>query len=63
MKFEVINAGKCMLCGKPIELEDKKDTDKLPDIFFCRECEQELEEDIAKTVDGQNDFDKAESEE
>ena len=43
MKFEVINAGKCMLCGKPIELEDKKDTDKLPDIFFCSECMKKTE--------------------
>ena len=51
MNIKVINAGKCIICGKPIELEDTKDTDKLPNIFFCRECEQKIE-DIAKTVDG-----------
>ena len=30
----------------------------MPNIFFCRECEQELDENIAKTVDSQSDFNK-----
>ena len=42
MVIKVINAGNCILCGKPIELKDTKDTDKLPNIFFCPECEKKV---------------------
>ncbi len=60
MEIKVVNAGKCMICGKPIKLVIPRgyDNSKLPNIFFCRECEQELDEDIAKTADSQSDFDK-----
>jgi uncharacterized protein YlaI len=47
-----------MICGKEIKIVTKRKNNKLPNIFFCRECEQKLDEDIAKTVDGQSDFDK-----
>lgn len=38
MKLKIIHAGNCMMCGKQIELEDTKDSDKLLDVFFCAEC-------------------------
>lgn len=46
MKFEVINAGKCMLCGKPIKYLPMRGNAKtdLPNIFFCRKCELKLVE-------------------
>lgn len=53
MKIKVVNAGNCMICGKPIKLSIPRDYSKLPNVFFCRECEQELDKDIAKTVDVQ----------
>ena len=43
--FKVINAGDCMVCGKPIILpasdnskQLKNEKIGLPDIFFCEEC-------------------------
>jgi len=48
MNIKVIVAGKCVLCGKPIELEDAKDTDKLPNIFFCQECEKKVNKNKSK---------------
>jgi uncharacterized protein YlaI len=47
-----------MICGKEIKIVTKRKNNKFPNIFFCKECEQKLEEDIAKTVDDQSDFDK-----
>lgn len=58
MNIKVINAGNCMICGNPIKLAVPRGYSEFPNIFFCRECEQKLDEDIAKTVDGQSDFDK-----
>jgi len=54
MTIKVINAGNCMICGREIKIVARKDN-KFPNVFFCRECEQKLEEDIAKTVDGQKE--------
>lgn len=45
MEIKVITAGKCMICGKPIKLVVPRGYNKLPDIFFCRKCEPELEYD------------------
>lgn len=45
MKIEVVNAGKCMICGKPIKLAVPKGYSKLPNIFFCKECESKLKYD------------------
>lgn len=38
MEFEVINAGNCMLCGKPIKLNDGD----FPDVFFCKRCNTQM---------------------
>ena len=48
MKIKVVNAGNCILCGKPIELKDTKDTDKLPNIFFCQECEKKIRKAVSE---------------
>lgn len=45
MKIKVVNAGKCMICGKPIKLAVPIDYNKLPNVFFCRKCEPELKYD------------------
>ncbi len=45
MKIKVVNAGNCMICGKPIKLAVPIDHDKLPNVFFCRKCEPELKYD------------------
>ena len=39
MKIKVVNAGNCMICGKPIKLVVPEDSDKFPNIFFCKELE------------------------
>ena len=46
MKYKVINAGKCMLCGKPIKFIPRRGSAKtdLPNIFFCWKCELKLVE-------------------
>lgn len=54
MKIKVINAGKCMLCGKPIKLPDTKTDNKLPNIFFCHECEKKAKENNSK-VESEDD--------
>lgn len=41
MKFKVITAGKCIICGKPIKLVTPKDSSKFPNVLFCRQCEPE----------------------
>lgn len=41
MKIKVVNAGKCVICGKPIKLVVPIDHDKLPNICFCGKCEPE----------------------
>ena len=46
MRFKVINAGKCMLCGKPIKIVATKDNDLFPSVFFCLECEKKAESGI-----------------
>jgi hypothetical protein len=48
MEIEVVNAGNCMICGKPIKLEVPEDSNKLPNIFFCKECEPKLEYDLKR---------------
>lgn len=41
MHFEIINAGNCMICGREIKIDTKRDNDKFPNIFFCLECERQ----------------------
>lgn len=48
MKFKVINAGKCMLCGKPIKIIATKDNDLFPSVFFCPKCEKKAKENKLK---------------
>lgn len=43
--LEVINAGNCMACRKPIILPSRGNSEQLknekiglPDVFFCEEC-------------------------
>jgi len=48
LKIEVVNAGNCMICGKPIKLAVPIDYNKLPDIFFCRKCGPELKYDLKR---------------
>lgn len=45
IEIKVVNAGKCMICGKPIKIVVHRDYGKLPNICFCRECEPELKHD------------------
>ena len=45
IEIEVVNAGNCMICSKPIKLAVTRGYSKLPNIFFCRECESKLEHD------------------
>lgn len=45
MKFKVVTAGKCIICGKPIKLVVPENTNKFPNILFCKGCEPELKYD------------------
>lgn len=38
MKVKVVNAGKCLICGKKIKITRRK----IPNIFFCSECENKV---------------------
>lgn len=49
MEIKVVNAGKCMICGKPIKLAVPISHDKWPNIFFCKKCEPELKYDRKRT--------------
>ena len=42
MNIKVINAGNCMICGKPINPVVSRDNGKLPDIFFCPRCAKQI---------------------
>lgn len=48
MEIKVVNAGNCMICGKPIKLAVPRGHNKLPNIFFCKECEPKLEYDLKR---------------
>ena len=49
INLEVINAGNCMVCGKPIILPIKRGGSyKLPDIFFCKTCKIKIVESNIK---------------
>lgn len=41
MHIQVINAGKCMICGREIKIIAKRSNNKFPDIFFCQKCDPE----------------------
>lgn len=45
MEFEVVKVGNCMICRKSIKVVVPIGYDKLPNIWFCRECEPQLEYD------------------
>jgi DNA-directed RNA polymerase subunit RPC12/RpoP len=40
VKIKVINAGRCMLCGKEIKIVAKRSNNKFPNVFFCPRCEE-----------------------
>lgn len=40
-KVKVVNAGKCMLCGKEIKINKN---DIFPNIFFCSKCDNKVKE-------------------
>ena len=42
MNIKVINAGNCMICGKEIKIVASRGNNKLPNIFFCPECEKKV---------------------
>ena len=42
MNIDIVNAGNCMICGKPIEIVPVRGSCKFPNIFFCSECEKEV---------------------
>lgn len=42
MKIKVVNAGSCMICGKPIKLVVPRGHNKLLNVCLCRECGQVL---------------------
>ena len=44
MKIKIVNAGNCIICGKPIKLVVPITTVNFAkNICFCRKCEPELE--------------------
>lgn len=49
MDFKVINAGNCVICGKPIILPAMRASNKLPDIFFCKTCRTRIVEENIKS--------------
>lgn len=38
LNFKVINAGNCIICGRPIEFVITRGTSKFPNIFLCQDC-------------------------
>lgn len=50
MNIKVINAGKCIVCGREIKIDTKKENDKFQNIFFCLRCgERRVREDKAQS--------------
>lgn len=45
MKIEVVNAGNCIICGKPIKLAVPIGYSKLSNICFCKKCGPKLKYD------------------
>lgn len=41
MEIKVVNAGNCVICGREIKIDIKRGDNKLPNIFFCPECERQ----------------------
>ena len=54
MKIKVINAGKCMLCGKEIKIITKKDSNKFPNVFFCPRCERRVKKEKKRKNENNN---------
>lgn len=48
MVIKVVNAGNCILCGKPIKLSDSKENNELPNIFFCPKCNEQIVKESKK---------------
>ena len=42
MNIDIVNAGNCMICGKPIKIVPVRGNSKFTNVFFCRECEKEV---------------------
>lgn len=40
MNIKIINAGNCILCGQKIKIAAQRGSNKLPNIFFCPECDK-----------------------
>ena len=55
MTIKVVNAGKCIICGKPIKLAVPIYHDEMPNILFCRKCEPELSYDLKRPESEGND--------
>jgi len=45
LNIKVVNAGKCMMCGKPIKIVVHRGYSKLPNILFCEECENKRQKE------------------
>ena len=41
-EWEIVNAGNCMICGKPIKIVPVRGNCRFTNIFFCSECKKEL---------------------
>lgn len=46
-EVKVINAGRCMICGREIN------KNKFPDIFFCKRCAPETNSERMKTQESE----------
>lgn len=44
--IKVVNAGKCMMCGREIKIAIGRGSGKFPNIFFCSQCEKLKEGDL-----------------
>lgn len=39
--IKVVNAGKCMICGREIKVAIGRGSGKFPNVFFCEKCDAE----------------------
>lgn len=38
--IKVVNAGKCMMCGREMKVAIGRGMGKFPNIFFCSQCDE-----------------------
>ena len=41
--IKVVNAGKCMMCGREMKVAIGRGSGKFPNVFFCEKCEKRIE--------------------